>query len=348
MNLSNIYDQLGDYEKALQGAQEVLRVDSGSALGYENLVAGYIPLNRLSDAKAAAREAEVRHLSSPPNQVNLYLVYFLENDAAGMERMAASLMGKPGFEDGILGIESDVAARTGQFTKARELTRRAAESAQRADDKETAAGYVAAAAVREAIVGNLSLAKQQAQAALALSDSRDVKAVSAIAFGLAGDSAGAKKIADDLNKRFPLDTIVQTEDLPMIRCGIALGGGRDSKNGQNAVEALVAAAPYELGSGVQIANFVLYPVYLRGEAYLAARQGTAAAAEFQKILDHTDIVGTETIGVLARLGLARAYALAGDNVRSRAAYLDFLSLWKDADGDVPILKEAKAEYAKLQ
>jgi len=348
LNLANIYGQLGDYEKALQEDQEALKIDPSSALGYENLVAGYVPLNRLSDAKAAAREGESRHLNSPPNQVNLYLVDFLQHDAEGMERMAASLMGKPGFEDAILAIESDVAAWTGQFTKARELTRRAADSAERADDKETAAGYVASAAVREAIVGNLSLAKQQAQAALALSDSRDVQAASAIAYGLAGDSAGAKKIADDLNKRFTLDTIVQTEDLPMIRCGIALGSGRDAKNGRNAVAALVTAAPYELGSGVQIANFVLYPVYLRGEAYLAARQGTAAAGEFQKILDHPGVVGTEPIGALAHLGLARAYAQAGDNAKSRAAYLDFLSLWKNAEPDIPILKQAKAEYAKLQ
>ena len=348
MNLANIYGQLGDYDKALEEDQTALKLDPASALGYENLIGGYIPVNRLSDAKAAAQEAQARHLDSPPNQANLYVVDFLQHDAEGMERMTSALMGKPGFEDQILGLESDVAARAGQFAKARELTRRAAESAQRADDKETAAGYVASAAVREAVVGNLGLAKQQAQTGLALSNSKDVQATTAIAFGLAGDSARAAKFADDLKKRFPLDTIVQTEYLPMIRCGMALGSGRDIKNGQNAVAALVTAAPYELGQGSQIAGFVLYPVYLRGEAYLVTRQGAAAADEFQRILDHPGVIATEPIGALAHLGLARAYALAGDDAKSRTAYLYFLSSWKDADPDIPILKEAKAEYAKLQ
>ena len=177
-------------------------------------------------------------------------------------------MGKPGFEDVMLGAESDTAAYGGQFAKARELTRRASDSAQRADEKETAAGYEAEAAVREALVGNMSLAKQQAQAALALSTGRDVEAVSAIALGSAGDALQATRLAEDLAKRFPEDTIVQFEYLPMIHAGASLGSGNATK----ALEALAPAAPYELGSMLR-SDFALYPVYLRGEAYVAAHQG---------------------------------------------------------------------------
>ncbi len=253
-------------------------------------------------------------------------------------------MGKPGFEDVILYVESDTAAYAGQFSKARELTRRASESAQRVDEKETAAAYEAEAAWREALVGNMSQAKQQAQAALALSTGRDVEAISAIALGLGGDTAQATRLAADLAKRFPENTSVQSNYLPTIRAATALQGGSASK----AIEALVPVAPYELGSPAQIITFALYPVYLRGEAYLAAHQGSAAASEFQKILDHPGVVGNEVIGALAHLGLARAYALSGESVKSRTAYQNFFTLWKDADPDVPILKEAKVEYAKLQ
>jgi eukaryotic-like serine/threonine-protein kinase len=240
--------------------------------------------------------------------------------------------------------ESDTAACAGQFSKARELTRRASDSAQRADEKETAAAYEAEAAVREALAGNTALAKQQAQAGLALSTGRDVEAVSAIALGLAGDAPHATRLADDLAKRFPDDTIVRFNYLPTIHAAAVLQGGSATK----AIEALAPAAPYELGSTAQPLNFVLYPVYLRGQAYVAAHQGSAGAAEFQKILDHPGVVANEPIGALAHLGLARAYALSGDTAKAKSAYQDFLALWKDADPDIPILKQAKAEYAKLQ
>ena len=222
-----------------------------------------------------------------------------------MEREAAALMGKPGFEDVMLDSESDTAAYAGQFSKARELTRRASESAQRADEKETAAAYEAEAAMREALVGNMSQAKQQAQAALALSTGRDVEAISAIALGLAGDVPQATRLAADMAKRFPEDTIVQFNYLPTIRAATALQGGSASK----AIEALVPAAPYELSSAVYNLNYTLYPAYLRGEADVAAHQGSAAAVEFQKILDHPGVVQNEPIGALAHLGLARAYTM---------------------------------------
>jgi hypothetical protein len=227
----------------------------------------------------------------------------VQHDAAGMEREAAGLMGKPGFDDAMLYTESDTAAYAGQFSKARELTRRASESAQRADEKETAATYEAEAAMREALVGNMSQAKQQAQAVLALSTGRDVEAISAIALALAGDVAQAIRLAADA-KRFPEDTIVQFNYLPTIRAAAALEGGSATK----AIEALAPVAPYELGGTAPTLSFALYPVYLRGEAYVAAHQGSAAA-EFQKILDHPGVVVNEPIGALAHLQIGRAYAV---------------------------------------
>jgi serine/threonine protein kinase/Flp pilus assembly protein TadD len=343
-NLGVIYGNLGYYDKALAGAQETMKLDPGSGLSYANLVSSYLPVNRLDEARATAQEAQAHNLDNPSIHLSLYGIDFLQHDAAGMEREAAGLMGKPGFEDGMLRNESDTAAYGGRFAKARELTRRASDSAQRADEKETAAGYEAEAAVSEALVGNMSQAKQQAQAALALSNGRDVEAVSAIALGLAGDSAQATRLAADLAKRFPEDTIVLFEYLPMIHAATALQSGSATK----AIEALAPAAPYELGATAQVLTFTLYPVYLRGEAYLAAHQGSAAAAEFQKIIDHPGVVLNEPIGSLAHLGLARAYALSSDAAKAKGAYQDFLALWKDADPDIPILQQAKAEYAKLQ
>jgi hypothetical protein len=290
----------------------------------------------------AALEAQAHGLDSPQIHFGVYAIDFLQHDAALMGREVAALMGKPGFEDSMLYAESDTAAYAGQFAKARELTRRASDSAQPADEKETAAAYEAEAAVREAMVGNKGPAKQQAQAAIALSTGRDVEAVSAIALSLAGEAAQARKLVDDLAKRFPEDTVVQFQYLPTIRAAAAQQGGA-----AQATEALSLAALYELGATATALNFALYPVYLRGEAYVAGHQGSGAGAEFQKILDHPGVVQNEPIGALAHLGLARAYALSGDAAKSKAAYQDFFALWKDADPDIPILKEAKAEYAKL-
>ena len=165
-----------------------------------------------------------------------------------------------------------------------------------------------------------------------------------IALGLAGDSAGAERLAGDLGKHFPEDTTVQFNYLPTIHAAIALRNGE----AERAVEALAAASAYELGQTNTSMTFALYPVYLRGAAYLAAKQGAAAEAEFQKILDHSGVVGNQPIGALAHLGLARAYVLQNDPVKAHAAYNDFFALWKDAEPNVPILKEAKVEYAKLQ
>jgi predicted Zn-dependent protease len=219
-------------------------------------------------------------------------------------------------------------------------------SANRAEEKETAAGYDAAAALREALFGNPTEARQKAIAALALSEGRDVQFGAALALVLAGDLSRAQTLADDLGKRFPQDTVVQFNYLPTVRAQLALGRGDSSK----AIEALQAAAPYELGSPISGGAFspALYPVYVRGEGYLAAHHGSEAATEFQKILDWRGVVLNEPIGALAHLGLARAFVLQGASTKARIAYQDFLALWKDADSDIPILRQAKAEHAELQ
>jgi serine/threonine protein kinase/DNA-binding winged helix-turn-helix (wHTH) protein len=342
-NLGLIYELLGDYERTLAAEQAALNLNSTNGLAYGNLVNGYLELNRLEQAKATAQEAQPRHLDSPFIHFNLYLIYFLQHDAAGMAREAAGLKLEPEYEYRMLYIESNVAAYAGQFAKARDLTRRASSSTQHADEREAAARYQAVAALRDALVGNQGPARQEAQAALALSNDWDIEIQATIALVLArlGDSAAATRLADDLGRRYPEGTILQFNYLPTIHAATALASGSPAK----AVDSLVASAPYELG---QIGYCTLYPVYLRGEAYLAAGQGAAAAGEFQKILDHTGFVRTGIIGALAHLQLGRALALSGDKTKTKSAYQDFLTLWKDADPDLPILRDAKAEYAKLK
>ncbi len=339
-----VYVQLGELENFLRAGQEAVKLNAGSANNYVNLVYAYQWVNLLDEAKATAQEAKTHNVYSPWTPLVLYVIDFLQHDAAGMEREAAAEMGKPSLENQMLFLESETAAYGGEFAKARELTERAADSAQRADLRETAAEYLAHAAIREALAGDAAMAKQPAQAALAMANGKNVEAFSAIALGVAGDSAQAGQLAAELAKRFPEDTIVQFDYLPMIRAAIALRSSEPSK----AVEALAPAAPYELGYTNGALTFALYPIYLRGAGYLEAKQGTAAAAEFQKILDYPGVVGNEPIGALAHLGLGRAYALAGDSAKAKSAYQDFLALWKNADPDLPILQQAKTEYAKLK
>ncbi len=337
-NLGVIEHALGEYEKPIAELHQSLKLDPGNAVSYGNLVGAYMQLNRLDEARAVVQEIQAHNFDSPNNHIGIYLLDFMEHDVAGMEREVTWLLGKPSFESAVLDLEAGTAAYGGQFSRARELGQRSVDSAQRADRKYQAGLYGARAALRETLMGDMVLAKHQAQAAAALSNDKLIEAWSAIALGRAGDSAEAARLAADLNARFPEDTIVQLEYLPMIRSAVALRTGDSGK----AIEALAKAASYELSSYLN-----LYPIYFRGEAYLAARQGAAAASEFQKILDHPGIVLNNPDGALAYLGLARAYAMAGDYAKAKTAYQDFLALWKDADPDVPILKQAKADYAKL-
>jgi eukaryotic-like serine/threonine-protein kinase len=343
-NLWITYTFMGDYEKAHAAAVQALRLNAISGNNYVNLTYSDQWIGQIDQAKATAQESRAHNLDSPWLPLVLYNVNFLAKDTAAMEREVTSAMGKPGVEDQMLFLESETAAYGGDFARSRDLTHRAADSAQRVSEKEAAAEYLGHASVREALVGNADWAKDDAKAALMLADSRQGSAFSAIALALAGDSARAARLSDDLRKNFPADTIVQSDYLPMIRAATALHSGDAGR----AVEALAAAEPYELGHTNTSFTFALYPVYLRGLAYLAEKEGASAAREFQKILDHAGVIGNQPIGALARLGFARAYTLSGDTAKSKTAYQDFFTLWKNADPDIPILKEAKAEYAKLQ
>ncbi|MGA2846728.1 MAG: protein kinase [Candidatus Acidiferrales bacterium] len=338
------YTAMGDYPKANGAALQALKLNPGSGNNVVNLAYTYQWIDQLDQAKATVNESRAHSIDSPWIPLVLYVVNFLQHDAAGMQKQVADATGKPGVDDQIIFLESETAAYNGEVAKSRELTRGAADSAQRASQKEAAAEYQSHAAVREALTGDMSSAKQDSQTALALAAGRHVEGFSAIALGLAGDSAQAERVAADLGKRFSEDTIVKFDYLPMIQAAIALHSG----DGKRAIDALAASAPYELGETNPTFTFALYPVYLRGEAYLATKQGAAAATEFQKISDHAGVVGNEPLAALAHLGLGRAYTLAGDNAKAKAAYQDFLTLWKGADPDIPILIAAKSEYAKLQ
>jgi predicted Zn-dependent protease len=274
----------------------------------------------------------------------MYYLAFLQDDGAEMERQVAWGTGKPSDEDPLLSAQSDTEAFRGRLLQAREYSRRAIGSALRGAAKETAAQWQANAVLREAEFGNSVAARQGAMAALALAPGRDVEVLAALGLARAGDSAQAESLADKLDREFPLNPSLQRYWLPSIRAAIDLHANKPAK----AIELLLPAAPYELGEPGPLQVGTMYPGYLRGQAFLLAAQGKEAASAFRTILDHRGIVLNCPVAAIAHLGLGRAYALEGDNARARAAYEDFLTLWKDADPDIPILKEAKAEYAKLQ
>jgi eukaryotic-like serine/threonine-protein kinase len=333
----------GDYARADAAAKRAFEINPDSSNNYVSLMYCDQYLGRLDQAKAAAEQSRSKKLNSPWYPLILYVVDFLQNNPAGMAQQAAATVGIPGVEDQMFFIESDTAADHGQFRQARELTGRAADSARRAQENETAAEYEGHNSIREGLVGLADLAKQDAQSALSSIKGKHGEGFSAIAFALAGDVADANRAIDDLTKRFPQNNVVQTRYLPMARSALALNSG----NAKAALDALTAAAPYELGHTNEDFTFAVYPVFFRGQAYLAAKNGRAAAGEFQRILDHSGIVGNEPIGALAHLGLARADFMSGNTAKAKTAYQDFLTLWKDADPDVPLLIRAKAEYAKL-
>jgi len=343
-NLGVIHDSLGQFSKSVDEYRKALKIEPSSGLTYANLVGSYLFLNRLEAAVATAAEAQSKKLDSPALRLNLYRLAFLQNDTAGMAQQLAWSAGKPGVENAMLRLEADTAAYAGHLDNAREISLRAIESAKRGSEKEAAAGYESDMAFREAVFGNVKEAEQHATAALALSSGRDVQYGAALALAAAGNSK-AELLADQLRKQFPEDTIVRFIYLPTIQAEVALKRNDPAK----AIDALEAAAPYELGSPGNTAAFTpsLYPIYVRGQAYLAARRGNEAAVEFEKILKWRGVVQNQPIAPLAHLGLARAYALEGDTTKTRAAYEDFFDLWKDADPDIPILHQAKAEQSRL-
>jgi predicted Zn-dependent protease len=345
--LSIIYLILGKYESAVEQAKKTIELDPEFDIGYVNLASAYQSLDRLKEAENILQLASERQLQFPDFLVVRYNIAFLKGDNAGMEREVSLAQKEVVAEDLISANQGFVLAYSGRSQQARRMSQRAEELAQQAGDDERAALFMAGEAVREALFGNASEARKSAAAAVAISKDREVEYGSALALAMSGDLPYAGAIVNDLEKRFPEDTSVRFSYLPTLRGLLAIMRREPTK----AVDLLEAAVPNELGtprSTIHGYFGALYPVYVRGEAYLAAGQGREAAAEFQKILDRRGIVVSDPIGALAHLQLGRACALAGDKTRAVSAYEEFLLLWKDADPDLPIYKAAKAEYAKLQ
>jgi tetratricopeptide (TPR) repeat protein len=340
-NLGNCYANLGQHEKSIREYQEALRL-SPSVTSYSNLSLEYINLNQLEQAKAKLDEALAHKLDGGGLRTIIYLLAFLRGDTAGMEQQIAWGSGKPGDEDPLLSAQSDTEAYYGRMSKARDFSRRAVDSAKRADSKEAAALWQANAALREAELGNAAAAKQGAATALSLSEGREVKLTAALALARAGDRGQAKALGEELARAYSTNTMLKLYWFPTVNAAIEL----DKGNSSQALLDLEAAAPYELGGAGTFVNYV-YPAYVRGLIDLQAHNGAAAVAEFQKLLDHRGLVGNFVTEALVRLQIGRAYALQGDTAKAKAAYQDFLTLWKDADTDIPILIAAKAEYAKL-
>ena len=340
LNLGVIYLHLGDLDKARVEAGESLRLLPGDCISYGAVLGSLVAANLLEEARAIAREAQEKKLDCVHLSYTLYELAFLQGDTVGMNRQADLSVGK--FGVGLLPMQAHTAAYYGQLKRERELFYRAIKSTEQSKQRELAALLEAQEAESEALFGNADAARQRAAAGLALSNGSDVEGVAAVALALTGDTGRAHALADDLGMRFMKNTLVQFNYLPAVRAQMAL----NRKDPAKAVQALQAAAPYELGE-MEHGN-TCYPVYLRGQAYLAAQQGSEAAAEFQKLLDHPGVTLNDPIAALARLGLARAYAEQGDAAKAKAAYAGFLTLWKDADVDIPVYQQAKAEYANLQ
>ena len=342
-----IFPVFGKYERTIEEARKAIAIDPGFPFPYVNLATAYQLLDRFPEAEATFQQALEHKVQIPDLPIQRYDLAFLRGDAAEMAQQVALTQGKPSVEDMIANHQGLVQAYAGHLRQARKFSRQAVDLAQQAGEAERTALYLDGAAIREALFGNMAEAKQSAKAALNISNARDVEYGAAFALALSGDAPHAQALADDIEKRFPEDTGVRISYAPTLRALLALNRGEPAK----AIASLQVSLPYELGLPLCWENGTfgtLYPVYVRGKAYLAAHQPSEAVQEFNRILDHRGIVAADPIGATARLELARALILAGDNAKAKTAYQDFITLWKDADPGIPILNQAKAEYAQLK
>ncbi len=357
LDLGNVYMADGQVEKAADEYREALRLAPDRGASYGNLVNALLALQRFDEAQQVIQQALAQKLDRLTLRNALYALAFFRADAPAMAEQQQWFAGQSAYENLGLSLASDTEAFTGHLGKARELTKRSVDSAIRTDSKETGAIWLENSALREAAFGNLTQAKQEAEEGLKLVPaSQGVAVEAALGFAVVGDSARADSLVQGLNKHFPLDTELQSLWLPAIHAQLAL----NHKDAAGAINSLQAALPPIEYGQISFTNNLscLYPTYIRGEGYLAADQSVQAAAEFQKILDHNGIVWNCWTGALAHLGVARANALQARTsqgadadaarVRALAAYKYFLTLWKDADPDIPIYRQAKAEYIKLQ
>jgi serine/threonine protein kinase/Flp pilus assembly protein TadD len=355
-NLGSVFAAQGQYEKAADFTRQALRLASSNAGSYDNLATWTIALQRFDEVRQVIHEAQAQKLDTYVLHNTLYAIAFLGADSAAMAEQQQWYAGKPEYENFGFALESNTQAYAGHLRKERELTRRAVDSAVRADNKENGALWQVDSALQQAAYGYAAEARRTAAEALKLAPtSQGVEIETALAFAMAGDTTRPEALAADLGRRFPLDTQTQLLWLPSIQAQMAI----NRKKPDSALNTLRPALPIELGNvnTTPVGISCLYPVYIRGEAYLAAGQGSAAAAEYQKIIDHKGIVWNCWTGAVAHLGLARANTLQSkvtqgpqaDAARARAlaSYKNFLTLWKDADPDIPLLIAAKSEYAKL-
>jgi eukaryotic-like serine/threonine-protein kinase len=342
-NLGLAYLALGLYDQSLLEFRESLPLYPEESLSYFNLVRAYFVVGRLREAQETFDQAIAKHLDSLWLRVYRYDLAFLENDATGMQQQVTWSSDKPGFEDMFLNLEADTAAYSGHARQAHEFSRQAVQFAGRAERNGRAADHEVNAAMRESLIGDSAEAQRQAKASLNRSPGPFIQYKAAIALALGRDVAGAENLANEMLRRYPENLMMRRQRIPTIQALVALDRNRVA----NAIE-VAESIPLEVveSSPYQEADFL--PVYVRGEAYLAAHRGAEARAEFQKILGHRGIIVNQPIGALAHLQIGRAYAMQGDAAKAKAAYHDFLTLWKDADPDIPVLREAKAEYAKLQ
>jgi eukaryotic-like serine/threonine-protein kinase len=341
-----MYIYLGEYEKSAAEEREAIRLSPDNILAYYNLIEDYVALNQVEEAKTLYRQAINRKLDGVFLHDDMYLISFIQGDAEEMKRQVFWSAGKPGIEDVLLSAQSDSEGFYGHKARAETFSRQAIQSAQRAGLNETAALWELNSALREAEFGSSGKARREAKAALTIASTRDVKILAALSLARAGDTTQAKALSDELEKQFPFNTPLSSYWLPTIHACIEIHRG----NPAHALELLQPATPVELGfPPPQFGpGATLYPVYVRGQVHLLLNQGKEAANEFQKILDHRNMLGNSPLFSLAHLQLARARSLSGDAPGARKSHQDFLALWKDADPDIPILKQAKAEYARLQ
>ena len=347
IGLSLYYKAVGQYENAAIEARRAIDADPDFSVGYSDLAADQINVYHLTEAESTLGQAAGRGLGIDEFIMEDFDIAFLKGDRSGMQHAAVRARQRAAGENWISAREGFALAYSGQLQQARIASRRAVDHAQQAGQHERAGLWEAGTAIREALFGNAPEARKRATAALALSRDRETEYGAGLALVFAGDVRGARELAADLAKRFPEDTAVRFSYLPVLRARLALAEGDST----GAIDQLQAAVPYELGTSPSVIHALygaLYPIYVRGEAYLAQGRGAEAAREFQKILDHRGIVISDPIGALAHLQLGRAYALSQDKTKARSRYQDFLSLWKDADHNIPVLKQAKGEYANLE
>ena len=339
VNLSTTYAVLGRFEKAAAESREGLRIKPDDVIGYGNLISEYTSLEKYDEARSIYDESQSHKLDGPYLHQYMYLLAFLQGDEAAMQEHSAWAMGKPGAEDAMLSAMSDSEAYAGHLAKARELSQRAVQSARQSDEQETAAIWQLNAAWREAEFGSAATALSMVRAATSLSNARNVRMWAALVVARAGKADQALAMADVLSREAPEDTILLGYWVSSIRATAQLDRGQATQ----AIETLRPALVYELS---QTAPFL--PAYLRAQAYLEAKEPQLAAGEFQKVMDHRGIVLNNPVAALARIGLARAKTALGDSAGAREAYQDFLALWKNADTNIPVLKQAQSEYAKLR